>query len=883
MKKIASIRLFGKVRLRGWGLAAACLLSIGIVEGDGLSGMWPADTTDVSPVSETLRGYGVLAKDSVWQQGSQETRQEVRQEADSVRALQAMERILGLPADTLAAVGEALTQDSAQAVRSSRGSDTEENTTDTLAAEGIVFAPADSSAASYVVSQVERDSLRQRDAQIKAALASLYGISMSDAESELGPQRLADTLMAADAYQAKVYDSLPQPTQPPYVKIGTPVRFTLDNGLKVLVYPDSSVPVVTFYIGISNQGAFEKDKKGVSDLTAAMLLAGVQNRTKTQITDSLANMGSRYRMTRSSFYVSGLARYATQNFNLFADVVLRPSFPLQEFFAEKQAMKDDYALADARPSEILNRVYRALAFGGKIPSGEFASPETIDRITVNDCQEYYSTYWRPNNAVLLIMGDITEAQARKLVEGRFRFWGRAEVPQDKMSSVNDLPSTAIDFIHDPSAHDSRIIISNIAEFDYNSPDVFPAMIINHLMGGDLLSNIQASLGAAPRSENTFSLSPDPLGGYMYLSARVPNLEAVRTITEKTARLQSIRRTPLDSTTLASVKQYLIGRIALSFEDREAMGSYGVAVENGTVKQDFLEDILRQINDVTAEDVMRVAQKYIKPSQFRIVIYGDARKVVPPLELAGYDVTFYDKTAQRVARPSLSQPITDSISARDVLERYFEAMGGEKKMRAVKTLRQQYDILIGDRKLQAVVLARLPFYYQQLLLFDDEVYLKTTYNGNMGYTKVENTTTALSADAVEKGRLSRSIFPLLDYEKEGFQAELDSIVPVLGHFTYRMNVTLPDGKIQNYYFSTEDYRVLRIEEVASRAVKETDENGRVTRYEPEKIASYSDYRDYKEVDGVMYPFTTEIRDESGRIIWQTTSVDPGVSIPEKVFR
>ena len=390
-----------------------------------------------------------------------------------------------------------------------------------------------------------------------------------------------------------------------------------------------------------------------------------------------------------------------------------------------------------------------------------------------------------------------------------------------MSSVNDLPSTAIDFIHDPSARDSRIIISNIAEFDYNSPDVFPAMIINHLMGGDLLSNIQASLGAAPYSENIFSLSPDPLGGYMYLSVRVPNLDAVRTITEKTARLQSIRRTPLDSTTLASVKQYLIGRIALSFEDREAMGSYGVAVENGTVKQDFLEDILRQINDVTSEDVMRVAQKYIKPSQFRIVIYGDARKVVPPLELAGYDVTFYDKTAQRVARPSLSQPITDSISVRDVLERYFEAMGGEKKMRAVKTLRQQYDILIGDRKLQAVVLARLPFYYQQLLLFDDEVYLKTTYNGNMGYTKVENTTTALSADAVEKGRLSRSIFPLLDYEKEGFQAELDSIVPVLGHFTYRMNVTLPEGKMQNYYFSTEDYRVLRIEEVTSRAVKPGD--------------------------------------------------------------
>lgn len=76
---------------------------------------------------------------------------------------------------------------------------------------------------------------------------------------------------------------------------------------------------------------FEKDKAGVAELTSRMLLSGVQNRTKGQITDSLANMGSSYRMTRGSFYVSGLKRYMLANFNLFADVILNPSFPLQEF------------------------------------------------------------------------------------------------------------------------------------------------------------------------------------------------------------------------------------------------------------------------------------------------------------------------------------------------------------------------------------------------------------------------------------------------------------------------------------------------------------------------------------------------------------------------
>lgn len=753
-----------------------------------------------------------------------------------------------------------------------------------VAVAGEDTAAVDTAAVEYHLSQKMRDSLHKKDEAIKAALAFLSGVRQS--EVSVREKGISDTLFAADSYGVRMYDSLPEPTQPPYVNIGHPVRFTLNNGLKVIVYTDNTMPIVTFYMGILNRSVFEKDKKGVSDLTAAMLLAGVQNRTKAQITDSLANMGSVFRMTRSSFYVSGLQEYARRNFNLFADVVLRPSFPLQEFFTEKKAMKDTYTLNDSRPEVILNRVYRALAFAGKIPSGEFISESSIGRISLNDCQEYYSTYWRPNNAVLLVMGDITADQVRTMVNSRFRTWSAADIPQSKVSVVNDLPATAINFIHDPSARDSRIIMSNIAEFDYNSADVFPAMFINHLMGGDLLANIRATLGSEPYSGDLFSLSPDPLGGYMYLSTRTTNLNAVRTIAQKTAQLQRIRTVPLNEIELSDLKQYLIGRIALSFEDRNALGSYGVAVENGTVKKDFLEDILKQINQVTAEDVMRVAQKYIKPSQFRIVMYADARKVVPPLELAGYyNITFYDKYANRVERPSLSQPVTDSITANDVLEKYFAAMGGRHKMSSVKTLRQNYEIMIGERIFKAQTLSSLPCSHQEQIFYDGQVYLKKTFNGNMGYTKIENTTVDLSAAAVEKQRLDRSIFPLLDYQKKsGFKAELDSIVPVNGHFTYRLHVTMPSGSLQNYYISMDDSMVLRIENVAAPAVKETDDKGALTKYVPEKIGSYSDFGNYKEVSGVKYPFSAEVKDaDGGRIIWRTLSVDPNVSIPAKMFR
>lgn len=734
-----------------------------------------------------------------------------------------------------------------------------------------------------VRAEVSRDTLLKYDAIMDSAMRRA-NVPFMDSMLRVIRYGDVDTLSMACPIEARVYDWLPEPTRPPLVKIGKPFRRELKNGLKVILYEDHSMPLVTFYIGISNDGVFEKDKAGVAELTSRMLLSGVQNRTKGQITDSLANMGSSYRMTRGSFYVSGLKRYMLANFNLFADVILNPTFPLQEFFTTRSSLADSYALAESSTMRILDRVYRSLAFGGKSPAGEFASAQSVSGVSLEDCVDYYRKYWKPNNAVVLVMGDITPGELDLLINSRFRTWKAGIVEEQKISVANDVPSTAVNFIHDPRAQGCNIIISNIADFNYNSPDVFPALFINHVMGGDLLSDINAVLGGAQRTPaDVFSLSPDPLGGYMYLRTRTSDMDVVRALAEKTAALQKLRVTPLAEDELASLKKLLIGRIALSLEDRNAMGSYGLAVERGLVKRGFLEEMLRQINDVTADDIMRVAQKYIKPSQFRIVVYGDARKVVPPLELAGYDVSFYDKNARRTERPSLSSPVTDGMTALDVLRKYFDAMGGYAKMRGVTSLKQTYGITIGNNEFTADVLSKTPFYYQEQLMYDGQVYMKKTFNGNMGYTKIERTRTDLSADKVEKQRKVRSIFPLLDYNKPGFKAELDSIVPVRGHFTYKLKVTLLDGSMQNYYMSMDQGVPLRIENVSEAAKKETDEDGRVVKYVKEKISSYSDYSDYKSVEGVKYPFTIEIKDDSGRIFWKLKSVTPGIPLPEKLFR
>ena len=683
-----------------------------------------------------------------------------------------------------------------------------------------------------------------------------------------------------------IYDSMPRPTQAPLVHIGTPVKTVLKNGLTVLHYEDHSMPIVSFYMGLNSAGkVFEKGKKGIGQLTSMLLLSGVENRTKDQIVDSLAGMGSMYRMTESSFYVSSLSKYATTSFQLFADVILRPSFPLQEFYSAKRAAIEACRTNEKNERSVLERVYKALAFAGKSPEGEIISPSTIESITPDDCVNYYNTYWRPNNAVLLVMGDITPSQLSTLVNRRFRTWDKGEIPTHDISTASDVPSTEINFLNVPERRRADIIISNIADFDYNSPDVYPAIFINHIFGGDLLENIRAKLNIVDtRRDEPFSLYPDATGGYMCLRVSVDAADVVKTIAEKTALLHDVRTSMLDEEELQKMKNYLIGKIALTFEDRVARGAYGVAIENGMVRQGFLEEVLKEINNVTAEDIMRVAQKYIKPTQFRIVVQGDAREVIPSLELAGYDIKFYNEFAERVGRPSLSFPVPEGITVESVMDAYYKAMGGREKMETLSTVKYTYKVTIGNRVFEAQSMAKLPFYSQDMLLWDGVVYLKKTYNGNMGYTKVERMRTDLKADVVEKRREDRSIFPLLDYGKEKVKVELDSIVPVRGHYAYKMNVTLASGRKENHYISVSEGVPLRIEEVSAFEVKKTDEKtGKVTAYTPEKITSCTDFSAYKEVEGIKFPFVMEVRDDTGRIVWVLRDVRLNVPIPNNDFR
>ena len=741
---------------------------------------------------------------------------------------------------------------------------------------------------SYIVKDtIKTDSLYKRDTStVKTIGISALEKATTDIK-EIGlNEEMMEKLTIKEKKVVKIYNQMPYPEEAPYINIGTPRRMVLKNGLTVILYEDHSMPVVTFYLGLNTANkVFEKQKKGIAEMTSRLLLSGVQNRTKDQIVDSLAAMGSMYKMTPNSFYVSCLSKYATANLNLFADVILRPSFPLQEYYAVKNVMIDACSIDEKIPSKVMDRVYRALSFSDKTPSGEMITPSTVKAITSDDCVQYYNTYWRPNNAVLLVMGDITPSKLNSLVNTRFRTWTRADIPESKIGVANDVTSTEVDFLHTPNTSFANISISNIADFGYDSPDVFPAIFINHIFGGDLFDNIRSRLYLSNANvEEPFSLYPDVGGGYMRMRTIVDNNSVVRTLAQKTSLLQKIRTQPLSADELSKMKSYLIGKIALMFENRNAMGAFSVAIENKTIKHDFIQEVLRQINEVSAEDIMRVAQKYIKPSQFRILIQADATQIVPPLELSGYEVRFYDNYAKRVGRPSLSSPIKDSITAEQIIEKYFASMGSQSKMKDVKSLKQTFKISIGDKTLDAITMYRLPFYAQEQFLYDGVVYMKKTFNGNMGYTKIERTRTDIKTADVEKQRLDRSIFPLLDYKKEGFKMELDSIVPVRGYFTYKIIVTKLSGALQNYYFSMEDFLPLRIENVASLAVKEIDEKtGKLKKYVPEKISSYTDFYNYKEYEGLKYPYTTEVKDDNGKIIWELNNIQVNTSIPTKEFR
>ena len=482
---------------------------------------------------------------------------------------------------------------------------------------------------------------------------------------------------------------IPQPKSgaTPTIKIGKPESFQLKNGLKVMVVENHKLPRVSFTLTLDNAPYAEGAKKGVADLTSSLIGNGTKKISKTAFNEEIDFMGASINFSSNGASGSALSKYSGRVLELLADGALNPNFTQVEFDKEKAKIIEGLKASEKSVPDVAGRVNDLLTFGKEHPNGEYVSESTIKNVTLADVQANYNSYFVPENAYLIIVGDIKFAETKKAVEKLFGSWKKAAAPVQTYAEPKDVAFSQINFVDMPNAVQSEVAVVNLVNLKMTDPDYFPALVANQILGGDFNSYLNMNLREAhgwtygARS----SIRGEKRITKFEASTQVRNAVTDSTVVEIFKEYKKIRTEKVTDEMLASVKAGYIGRFVMQIEKPQTIAGYALRIQTQNLPTDFYENYIKNINAVTADDVLRVANKYFMADNSRILIVGKGADVVPALEKLKIPILFFDKYGNAVDKPVFKKEVPKGMTAKTVLDNYIKAIGGEKAALAVKTI------------------------------------------------------------------------------------------------------------------------------------------------------------------------------------------------------
>ncbi len=446
----------------------------------------------------------------------------------------------------------------------------------------------------------------------------------------------------------------PKPGNAPIINIKKPQTFVLANGLKVMIVEDHKLPRVICNLTLDNAPFAEESKKGVDDLSSRLIGNGSKKISKNAFNEELDFLGADISFSSQGAYASSLSKYAGRILELMADGALNPNFDQAEFDKEKAKMLEGLKAQEKNVPAIANRVVNALTFGKQHPSGEYTSEETLNNVTLADIETNYQNYFVPENAYLVIIGDVKYKNVKPIVEELFGSWEKRSIPKLTYAAPEDVSFTQINFVDVPNAVQSEISLVNTIHLKMSDPDFFPAAIATYVLGGDFNSYLNMNL----REEHGWTYGANAIIGAGKYVTKMKSSSAVKSsvtdsaVVEFIKEIKRIRTENVSDEVLKNVKAGYIGRFVMKVQQPQAVARYALNIETEGLPENFYENYIKTINAVTADDVKRAANKYFLIDNTRIVIAGKGSDVIPGLEKLKIPIFYYDKYGNPTEKPIL---------------------------------------------------------------------------------------------------------------------------------------------------------------------------------------------------------------------------------------
>lgn len=447
----------------------------------------------------------------------------------------------------------------------------------------------------------------------------------------------------------------PELGPPPRVALPPIVTRELPNGLKLMIVEQHELPLADFVLLVGSGSTTNPlDKTGVANLTAAMLREGTATRKSLEIADQIAFLG--IGLNSSSSWESSTISLHTpiaqldSGLALFADVVLHPSFPANEFERiRKSRLTDLIRLRDQGPA-IANLAFPAIIYGSGHPYGAatLGTEASVKSLSVADLQSYYQTSFKPNNSTLIVVGDVNPTQIEQKINALFGNWQRGDVLQLTYADPPKAGTTTIYLIDKPGAAQSSFRIGAVG-VPRSTKDYFALSVMNTILGGSftsrLMQNLRETRGYTYGASSRFDMRR--AAGPFSASAEIVTAKSDSALLEFMKELNAIRQS-VPASELSRAKRYLQLQVPGNFETTQDIAFQLVPVALYGLPFDYYNNYVQNIEAVTQADVARVAQQYINPGSLAIVIVGDRKSIEAGLKATNVaPIVFRDMSGQLI--------------------------------------------------------------------------------------------------------------------------------------------------------------------------------------------------------------------------------------------
>lgn len=425
----------------------------------------------------------------------------------------------------------------------------------------------------------------------------------------------------------------PAPLAPRSFNLPTPFEKTLPNGLKVVVVEDKRLPIVSarlaFRSGDINDG---KGLAGLTGMMTGLLKEGTATRSSKQIAEEIEKIGGSVSASSDSDFsyvsASSLSQYTDQILQLMADVTLNPSFPQKEIDLAKQNSIQGLDFQRSQPGFLAEEQMDKKIWGEHPYGNTSETKETISAITRDKLVEHHKQMFIPNNAVLVIVGNVDKTKITNDIAKLFGNWKKGTAQTVNFSAPPNRTQKTLTVVNRDGSSQSNIVMSNVA-IKRNDPDFFPVLVLNQIYGAGpssrLFMNLREEKGYTYGAYSNLDLRF--AAGSFGATAEVRNEVTGASVKEFFGEMDRIRNTPVPAQELADAKSYLTGIFPIQLETMDGLLNQLVRIQMHNLPASYLQTYRDKVNSVTAADVQRVAQKYITPDKIAVVIVGDAGEIL----------------------------------------------------------------------------------------------------------------------------------------------------------------------------------------------------------------------------------------------------------------